>query len=400
VEWSGVKGREGGIGVEASISWALESMAGQADHLRAWVLKITMRVPGFRAVFCHRAWRLGALFFGACGFFLGTSLFFPLWVLAIGPAVYGVPHLFSSLRYFHYAVEGRGAPAESSARFTAFGVIALIMLGVFAYRFVVTLNFLGLPVAHLSEWRGSTYLELGATVAAFVVGMAIYRKPMGQILRGALLIGPLAAGFWLRPAWTVGFLVLAHNFVAFVYWWLAAKTRAEKGVALGSGLMVFGITVLIFMGRLDGIYQWRQPVDTLSFASLSFEGLGQLITPWSENPSWWLHAAVAYAFGQAMHYFVWLKAIPDQHHQSEMPTSFRQSWRLFEADFGRAWAARIVALILVSVGVWGSLHFAQARNIYFCLAAYHGYLEIAGLALVGAGVSLRELQVGLPRNQS
>ncbi len=62
-----------------------------------------------------------------------------------------------------------------------------------------------------------------------------------------------------------------------------------------------------------------------------------------------------------------------------MPTSFRQSYRKLVGDFG---SAQVMFMFLAVGGmalVWAFLSFPQARTIYFALASYHGYMEIAGL---------------------
>jgi hypothetical protein len=351
-------------------------IAGQADHARAWMLRVSTSFSPLRAVFLSRSARLAVMFTVSCLLTLGLSLFFPLWVLALGPAFYGVPHLFSSLRYIHYTVSPGGGGARVAPRRQAYALLGSIMAVVTVYR-------LASPAAGLSEWRGSTYTEFFAMACTFAACAWIYRKRAWDVARGLLILMPVALGFYLEPFWTIGALVLAHNFVAFVYWWLAAGTRAEKGVALAAGIALAVLTALIFLGRLDGMYRFQSPVLGLDFARLSTEDIGRMIAPWAgdEAGTLWLHAAVAYAFGQAMHYFVWLKAIPDQYHRNEVPTSFRQSYQLLGEDFGSAWASRIVVLTLLSAGIWIFLSFPRARGVYFCLAAYHGYLEIAGLAL-------------------
>ena len=130
----------------------------------------------------------------------------------------------------------------------------------------------------------------------------------------------------------------------------------------------------------------------MHWAELDYLDLGAWIAPWAQDwvGSEWIlyHCVVAYAFGQSMHYFVWLKAIPDQHHTSEAPTSFRQSLRLLQVDFGRKSVLVGAGLILLSLAAWAFVLFPQARALYFALAAYHGYLELAGL-----GVARLKLQV-------
>lgn len=371
--------------MEESLDSLLQLLAVQADHLRSALLRATMTYSPLRMIYCHRASRLATLFLVTCVLMLWVSLHFPLWVLALGPAVYGVPHVFASLRYFDYSLN-RKSEIGQKVHFSPQSV--WLFLGattavIALYRWGVTLNWLGLPVAALSEWRGSTYLELLGLTVVFVGGAYIYRIGFKKAVVRSLWIIPLMIGFAYQPGWTVGALVLLHNFVAFAYWSKATQTPAERWVARTGGIGVFLITLALFAGVFDEL---ATPGVSLAFAGLDFAGLGATITPWSENPQLWRHAAEAYAFGQAMHYFVWLKAIPDQYHRSEAPTSFRQSLASLERDFGKRGAMGILIFCVVSAGLWLGLQFPRARALYFCIAGFHGYLEIAGLFLAASSL--------------
>ena len=74
-----------------------------------------------------------------------------------------------------------------------------------------------------------------------------------------------------------------------------------------------------------------------------------------------------------------MKAIPDQRHSHEIPTSFRQSYRLLKNDFGKRYIAGMVAFLVGGILVWIFVNSVEARVIYFAIAAFHGYLEMAGL---------------------
>lgn len=347
------------------------------DFIRARVLRITMRIEWLRPFFYHRALRLLSLFALAWTLTLALSLFFPLWVLLIGPLVYGVPHIFSSLRYFHYAVsdDAHGSPRA------AYLIGGLGLAAVSAYRLLVSLNIFHVDMPQLSEWHGSTYLELAALIATFVAGAVVYRKALRHVIRGGLILVPLIAAFAIHPLWTIGAMVLIHNFIAFVFWIRSTRTPAERSVAIFSLIAMSLATIAIFLGALDWLYAYRQPELILDFAHLSAQDTGKLIAPWSEQPAFWLHASVAFAFGQGLHYFVWLKAIPDQYHYHETPTSFRQSFSLLSRDFGKAVATALILSSLGAVMIWSFMSFEKARLVYFSLAAFHGYLEIAALAL-------------------
>jgi len=367
----------------------IETTAEVLDFFRSRTLRFTLQIETLRPLFYNRSLRLLFLFVLAATILLSLSLAFPLWVLLIGPLVYGVPHIFSSIRYFHYALSNEKSLNASSnnsgnnskQRRFAFAFIFFILFAVFSYRLFITADYFGVSTPQLSEWKGSSFIELIATGVTFILGALIYRKSSSKILAGLFLLLPFVAIYLRFPIETIGAMVLIHNFVAFAYWIIAAKTSPERRVAWFALGTTSILTVLIFLGVFDGAYRFIEPAQVLNFANLSITDTGKLIAPWSQQEKLWLHACVAFAFGQGLHYFVWLKAIPDQYHYHEAPTSFRQSWGLLRSDFGKSVAGLLIALTLGSVIFWSFLEFQQARLIYFCLASYHGYLEIAGLGL-------------------
>lgn len=359
---------------------AVERCAGGLDHIRSTVLRTTLQIQSLRPFFYRRDLRLALLFSIACISALILSMWIPLWVLLLGPLVYGVPHIFSSMRYFHFAVSDQlNRPVQRSRLFAMTG---FILVCVFSYRLVVTVNAFGISTPQLSEWRGSTYVELIALAITFIGASAIYRKSLKIVLRGLGLLIPFIAAFYFYPAIVIGAMVLIHNFIAFIYWVLAAKTPSERKVAWGAFVLTLGVTLAIFYGYLDILSPVGGPHLMLDFARLSILDTGRLIAPWSQETSFWIHACNAFAFGQSLHYFVWLKAIPDQNHYHDVPTSFRQSLGLLENDFGKSVAHLLVFLCVGSLIVWSLMSFQMARMVYFCLASYHGYLEIAGLGIV------------------
>ncbi len=360
---------------------ALERGATGLDLIRSRVLRFSLQNDLLRRIFSTRWMRLLTLFIFSCAFALATSCAAPLWVLLIGPFLYGVPHLFSSIRYFHRIA---GTEAEDPRRHAIFKTIGAVFGTIFFYRLFVTIRFLGVDIPQLSEWKGSTYLELFGLISVFLLCGALYRRSLPGMLRGAIIIAPFLSAFALFPLWTIGALVLIHNFIAFVYWIAAAQSRADRRVAIFSLLLTAFLTAAIFHGAFDPLTTWFPLTQALGFASLTISDTGRMIAPWSESELLWRHACIAFAFGQALHYFVWLKAIPDQLHYQEIPTSFRQSLQLLRKDFGGRVTLFILAVILTSAAAFCFMSFQKARMVYFALAAFHGYLEIAGLGLGAA----------------
>ena len=351
----------------------IQGVAGRLDELRAGLLRRTLEVPALREVFRDRARRLFALSVCSWAMSLALSLAFPLWVLALGPVIYGVPHVFASVRYFHHAAGSR----DDSARRRAYAVLFLITAALAAYRLATTQD-----PSRLSEWRGAGGPELVSLGLTFLAGLWVYRRTGARTLRGALFLTPFVLGLILAPYATIGILVLLHNFVGFAYWYRIAGRPAEKRAACGAFGLALLATAVVLGGGMD---RFVGGGTELAFARLGFAELGAMIFPWGHDPHLGMRAAVVYAFGQSLHYFVWLKAIPDQCHTHEVPTSFREGARLLERDFGALGLRIALSLSFLGAAVWLWVSFYQARLIYFALAGYHGYLEIAGLALAFCG---------------
>lgn len=187
--------------------------------------------------------------------------------------------------------------------------------------------FLGL----LPAIRGNG-LELG-----LCAGLLCVWKPTW---RHALVLAPFAAVSLWRPSATVEAMILVHNAVAYLHWHRLATEPRERRVALAA----FG--------------------GFLALSVALFAGAGFLAT---------------YAFGQAAHYFVWLKAIPEQNLPRPSPVTFRQSLGFLRRDFGPRGARLVLGGVCGLTLLWVLVEAPLARSVYFCLAAWHGYVEIYGL---------------------
>src|SRR3954471_12798590 len=107
----------------------VQTAALRVDGVRVATLRLTLAVPALREAFCRRPLRLAWLFALSCAVYLPLSLLFPLWVLAIGPVVFGIPHLFASLRYSHRTALGNAAPVASyPAALVLFGSLYALVL--------------------------------------------------------------------------------------------------------------------------------------------------------------------------------------------------------------------------------------------------------------------------------
>ena len=363
--------------MQAVLLSTAESVSAHLDVARASFLRVTLGSDFLRRVFCNRAHRLLFLFTLALIFNLTASVLFPLWVLILGPMVYGVPHIFASMRYVHYAVADVDQIKETRLRLNTFRFLTAVWTLVTVFRLLTDTRF-GYSALAGQNPMLPELISLGVTFAGCAY---LYRKSLLRVTLGFLLLAPFLWAAWVLPLATTGALILIHNVIGYLYWFQSAKTLQEKKTALYCVSLFVIANALIFTGAFDFAYKAFSPAGQLRWANLEYSELGKLIAPWSESYVTWFHCVVAYAFGQSLHYFVWLKAIPDQNHHHDVPTSFKQSYKLMLSDFGVSLGKWVIAGCLASVAVWLFMRMPEARVVYFALAAYHGYLEIAGLSL-------------------
>lgn len=196
--------------------------------------------------------------------------------------------------------------------------------------------------------KSDNFVEL-VGVVVLLLAMTILRKVRpAQLLAASALLSPLFLASAKDPVATIQFLIIAHNFVAFFFWIRAAARTGETRTPV----------VCLAAFAAFHLFIWTLPVPR-------FE--------------------TAYAFGQATHYFVWLRAIPEQNLTATAPVSFRRSWKLLERDFGRRGALLAVTLVLALSETWLLVTWDEARRLYFAVAAFHGYAEISMLALAAGG---------------
>ncbi len=333
-------------------------MTGGLDQFRARLLDWTTRSNILRELFVHRWKRLSAWFVLATLVQLALAVRFPIAILVLGPMILGAPHLIASLRH------GLGhSPTQifSDHRSRVFLSTAV--------WFVVA------GARLLNRALPGHFTELAGMMALLVVWFPVIRTSLRSGILIVSAIGALAGSSIIFPFGSFAFIILFHHFVAFFHWIKAARTKPETRVAISALIVFTFVHLLIFGGAFDSMITYSE------WMQMPIEALENSFLGWTQDPTHLAQCLVAYAFGQSIHYTLWLKFIPEQQHDAQVPTSFRQSLRLITRDLtGPGLRLALVFLAVLTV-ISFSVSAYQFRWIYFCVASLHGFYEIFGLFL-------------------
>jgi hypothetical protein len=331
----------------------LHSLLAGVDRVRRAAL--TAAAPWTRAVLVDRERRVafaGAALIVAA---FAASCALPLWMVALGPIVWGVPHIVADVRYL---IMKQGYHRRPAVLLAIGGGAALAGLG---------------------------YGVRGGLAAA---GAALLFS-RGTALRRGVAFGAIAGLFAIAhfagPMADVAFAHL-HNLVAVALWW-AWRRRETKLHYLPLAFIGLG-TAALLAGAADPILRatggLTAPWTGLTLAqvaySLSPTPVGAIAT----------RLVLLYAFGQAVHYIVWLRLIPEESRRSRTPRSYQQTYRALRGDMGSwvLWLALLGTLVFI---VWAAVESAGvARARYLNIAFFHGYLELAAAALLWSEARLPE----------
>lgn len=271
----------------------------------------------------------------------------PGFLLALGPIVLGVPHLVADFRYL------------------------VVRPGLHRRAFFPSLVLLPCALAFVRPM-----LEV---VALALVGAALAARG-ASLRRGALVA--LAAGVAIVGAATDrrGEIVFAHLHNAIAFGWLLlgfARTQGESKRLLVPIALAAGLALALGLGLV--------PTGASSDASaLARFGLA----PWMlrsslspvDDPALADRFVALFAFGQAAHYAVWLRFVPELARGRKAPRSFRSSFDALRRDLGTPFFLVALALALLFPALaFSDLGFA--RDAYLRLALFHGPLELAALGV-------------------
>lgn len=320
-----------------------DALLSPVDAVRSAVLRAL--APWLSPLYSDRRRRVLWLgVFSVVTAFVVTGLV-PLWNLALGPVLLGVPHLVSDVRYL------------------------VVRPGLHERPLLLVLA--GGPLLATSFGAGP-----GVGLLSVLPAVLLARTP-GTSWRLAVVLGgwlALSALAWVEPfGFQLAFLH-AHNVVAVGLWWALSPRPASMAWV---PLLTLAGTIAIFAGALDPLITlaggWDAPGTGTSFTEFV-----ETITP-AMDPTLAARLVLSFCFLQSVHYAVWLRLVPDDARPRPAPRTFRATWAALVKDFGLAPLVVFVALAL-GVAVWGAFSLPDARLGYLRLAAFHGYLELAIVA--------------------
>lgn len=295
-------------------------MIAALDKTRARLLRLSFRVGWLERVYRSRALRLSFLFAISLAIALPCAVLLPVLPLLIGPLIAGPLHVL---------VSGSTIASRLRARV---------------------------------PWSRLTFTALlGAATVGFTAATLGGRNPLA-------LAGVAGAVF-----------ALAHNFIAFAYWWRATKTGDERrAVAIAAALLAC-VTFGLLWGAFDPLL-FLSPLNEhlpMLFYDLFSSLADAMSTEWTTMT---LRLLAAFALTQSMHYFIWLKAIPDQRAAREIPPSFSARWSALVRRLGAGGAFAVVLLCFSFVAI-ACVSLESATIAYFAFSGLHGWLEIAALGV-------------------
>jgi hypothetical protein len=277
---------------------------------------------------------------------LALATVVPMWLLALGPIVWGVPHLLGDVRYLWVR------PGHHR-RAALWGLVVA-------------------PLALLALTADPSW-GFGAAGGATLAARGPRWKKALALAAAAALVA--AARRW--PFLTAVVFAHAHNFVAVALWW---AWRPRRGRLHWVPLAAFlAGAALLMSGAFDGavfaagaLAPRPGGMDVgFHLRSLAPDAPGML----------GVRLVLLFAFAQSVHYGVWVRLVPEEDRRRETPRTFAATLRALAADVGRPLLA-LTGLAAVGLAVWAAVDVFAARTGYLRAVLFHGHLELAAAALL------------------
>ncbi|MCZ7680477.1 MAG: hypothetical protein M5U28_17615 [Sandaracinaceae bacterium] len=276
---------------------------------------------------------------------LALTALAPLWLLALGPIVWGPAR-----------AERRALPLGAARARQALG--ALAGRGRAARR----------AVDRLRHDVGAPRRRRRGALRAW----ALWRK---LVVLAAL--APLAYGSRLEPFLAAVIFAHAHNFIGVALFW---SWRRREGRLHFAPLLVFAAgCAAILAGALDPIVLSLSGLDARPGGMDVYYHLASLAPGVPGMLS--VRLVLLFAFAQAAHYVVWVRLVPEEDRPRETPRTFAASLRVPAGELGWPLVVLTTAAAL-GLAVWAALDLFAARTGYLRAVLFHGHLEVAAAALL------------------
>ena len=335
-----------------------------------------LRVPVVRRALVERASRVPALLTAHAAAAFMVAILAPSLSLVLAPLLLGVPHVAADVRHL---VVRRRLPRVA--------VIALGLSAAALLSFRVLAETRALPEARAIRAEhalASACLVAGAFVGARAGG---WRWTGWGALAAALAVGVLAvrAPRELR----IG-LVQGHNLVAVAIWLLLFRRGARRSlipvaaILLGAGMLGSGALLGVTLRH-----------GALSVFGLHLGAAADVIAPGAGDARG-LALTTMFAFLQAVHYAIWLMAIPQEDGRPRGRPSVAMTCRALVRDLSPVGVGVTVAIMVAVVGA-GIVTPLRTRSVFLSLVTFHAWLELALLLFFVARDGLRCRAAAEPR---
>ncbi len=329
------------------------------DEVRQSFLRLALKNQVLRKLYSNYLFRTMTGLMTLIAIIFPISILRPDILLVMGPLIFGYPHMIASFRYL--------VDRKDSLRTKNRSVLFLIFSG-FSILTILIYNY-ELFLSWMSFGVWPQLLSIFVLVLVFYLNLSISRKSM---VLGTILALGFCVFAWQEPLLYAGAILMLHNFMAFFHWILNCQNRSQRQAAVISTLGFFVIHILVLFGAVD---VW---LDPLLLNQWRVENTAWFLASWSEDPLVWYRWLVLYTFGLSIHYFIWLRAIPETELKSIAPLSFRLSLKEWQKDMGPSTLKIILLICVIGIGLW-LFHYETGKSLYFQIALLHGALEIAFL---------------------
>jgi hypothetical protein len=325
------------------------------DGARRPLLRAVVRVAPLKRLFVDRRARVLTAALVAVATSFAVAAWQPLVALWLGAAFLGVPHVVAGVR--QVALRDRLRPLTRALCVVALavGVVELAASG-----------------TRIADGAVRAYVVLfSAAICIELAARGGRRWPRALAAVAVVLAAALAL-----PSPRLALLALAHLHGLGAVVWFVQRARARGVPVWPFVVAVAGVMIGAAAGAFDALWPATLYAPRSAAASIAAEAAGSTVAAASAVVL--RRALFLYSFGQALHFAIWLRLVPDLERPCHVPHSFRRALALFEADYGR-WARPLLVVCIVAAPLM-LLGGGSAREAYFALTYFHVGLEAAALA--------------------